>query len=71
MMLRIDIHHWFAMAAILNPKWQPKYKIPPIETKFDFQVDHDFANLFPSLVCYGGHLESKMAAKIQISSDLE
>jgi hypothetical protein len=26
MMLRIDIHHWFAMAAILNPKWPPKYK---------------------------------------------
>jgi hypothetical protein len=29
MMLRIDIHHWFAMAAILNPKWPPKYKNPP------------------------------------------
>jgi hypothetical protein len=29
MMLRIDIHRWFAMAAILIPKWPPKYKIPP------------------------------------------
>jgi hypothetical protein len=27
---RIDIHRWFAMAAILNPKWPPKYKNPPI-----------------------------------------
>jgi hypothetical protein len=25
-MLRIDIHRWFAMVAILNPKWLPKYK---------------------------------------------
>jgi hypothetical protein len=29
MMLRIDIHRWFAMAAILNPKWLPNYKNPP------------------------------------------
>jgi hypothetical protein len=35
-MLRIDIHRWFAMAAILNPKWPPKYKniIIYLETKF-------------------------------------
>jgi hypothetical protein len=33
MMFRIDIHRWFAMAAILNPKWPPKYKNPPIWTK--------------------------------------
>jgi hypothetical protein len=33
MMLRIDIHHWFAMAAILNSKWPPKYKNPPIWAK--------------------------------------
>jgi hypothetical protein len=39
-MLRIDIHRWFAMMAILNPKWPP-------------------------------HFESKMAAKIKKSSDLE
>jgi hypothetical protein len=44
MMLRIDIHRWFAMAAILNPKWSPKYKNPPIWKKFDFQVDYDVAN---------------------------
>jgi hypothetical protein len=25
---------WFAMAAILNPKWPPKYKNPPIWGKF-------------------------------------
>jgi hypothetical protein len=64
MMLRIDIHRWFAMVAILNPKWSPKYKIPLIWTKFDFQVDYDVRNLCPSVVCYSGHFESKMAAKI-------
>jgi hypothetical protein len=42
--LRIDIHRWFAMVAILNPKWLPKYKNPPIWTKFCFQVDYDVAN---------------------------
>jgi hypothetical protein len=35
---------WFAMAAILNPKWLPKYKNPPIWIKFGFQVDYDVAN---------------------------
>jgi hypothetical protein len=35
---------WFAMAAILNPKWQPKYKNPPIWTKFGFKVEYDVAN---------------------------
>ena len=59
----------FAMVAILNPKWPPKYKNPPIWTKFGFQVDYDVANWYPSLVCYGGHFVSKMAAKIQKSSD--
>jgi hypothetical protein len=44
MMLRIDIHRWFAMAAILNPKWPPKYKIPPIWAIFGFQVDFDVGN---------------------------
>jgi hypothetical protein len=45
MMLRIDIHRWFAMTAILNnPKWLPKYKNPPIGKKFGFQVDYDVAN---------------------------
>jgi hypothetical protein len=53
----------------LNPKWPPKYKNPPIWTKFAFQVDYDVANWYPSLVCYGGHFVSKMAAKIQKSSD--
>jgi hypothetical protein len=43
MVLRIDIHRWFAMAVILNPKWPPKYKNPPIWTKFGFQVDYDVA----------------------------
>jgi hypothetical protein len=44
MMLRIDIHRWFAMAVILNTKWLPKYKNPPNWKKFDFQVDYDVAN---------------------------
>ena len=35
---------WFAMVAILNQKWQPKYKNPPIWAKFGFQVDYDVAN---------------------------
>jgi hypothetical protein len=30
---------WFAIAAILNPKWSPRYKNPPIWAKFCFQVD--------------------------------
>jgi hypothetical protein len=55
MVLRIDIDHWFVMAAILNPIWPPKYKTPPIWTKFGFQVDYDVANWYQSLVCYGGH----------------
>jgi hypothetical protein len=44
MMLQIDIHRWFAMVAILNQKWLPKYKNAPIWTKFGFQVDYDVAN---------------------------
>jgi hypothetical protein len=44
MMLRIDIHRWFAVAAILNAKRPPKYKIPPIWAKFGFQVDFDVGN---------------------------
>ena len=44
MMLRIDSHRWFAMAAILNSKWPPKYKNPLIWAKFGFQVDFDVGN---------------------------
>jgi hypothetical protein len=55
----------------LNPNWPPKYKNPLIWKKFVFQVDYDVANWCLSLVCYGGHFESKMAAKIQNSSDLD
>jgi hypothetical protein len=43
-MLRIDIHCWFAMVAIFNPKWPPKYKNYPIWAKFGFQVDFDVGN---------------------------
>jgi hypothetical protein len=38
MMLRIDIRRLFAMVAILNAKWPPKCKIPPIWTKFKMFV---------------------------------
>jgi hypothetical protein len=44
MMLRIDIHRWFAIAVFLNPKWLPKYKNSPIWAKFGFQVDFDVGN---------------------------
>ena len=30
---------WFAMVAILNQKWPPKYKNPAISAKFGFQHD--------------------------------
>jgi hypothetical protein len=30
---------WFAMAAISNPKLMPKYKNPPIWTKFGTTID--------------------------------
>ena len=49
MILPIDIHRWFAKVAILNPKWPPKYKNPPIWTKFGFQVDYDVANWYPGV----------------------
>jgi hypothetical protein len=45
MMLRIDIHRWVAMAAILNSKWPPIYKNPPIWAKFGFQVYYEVGNL--------------------------
>jgi hypothetical protein len=38
----------FAMAAILNPKWPPKYINSPIWAKFGFQVDYDVANWYPN-----------------------
>ena len=47
-----------------------KYKNPPIWAKFGFQGDYDVANWYSLLVCFGGHFESKMATKIQKSSDL-
>ena len=46
---------WFAMVAILNQKWPPKYKNPPIWEKFGFQVDYDVANWYPS---FGSHIIS-------------
>jgi Ulp1 family protease len=38
----------FAMVAILNPKWPPKYHNPPIWAKFGFQVYYDVANWYPN-----------------------
>jgi hypothetical protein len=34
MMLRIDINRWFAVVAILNPKWPPIYKNPKIQNGY-------------------------------------
>ena len=39
---------WFAMVAILNQKWPPRYKNSPIWAKFGFQVDYDVANWYSS-----------------------
>jgi hypothetical protein len=52
MMLRIDIHLWFAMVAILNPKWPSKYKNPPTWAKFGFE-----AKFCPNwrIFVFGGH----------------
>ena len=59
--------------TIWRPFWiqngRQNKKNPPIWTKFGFQVDYYVANWYPWLVCYGGHFESKVAAKIQKSSD--
>jgi hypothetical protein len=46
------------LAAILDSKWPPS---------FTEEMLHHMATI---LVCYGSHFESKMAAKIQKSSDL-
>jgi hypothetical protein len=43
------------MVAILNQKWPPKCKNPPIWAKFGFQVDYDVANWYPS---FGSHIIS-------------
>jgi hypothetical protein len=43
MMVRIYIHRWFAMVAILNPKWPPKYKNPPYYGGYSYKVDHNMA----------------------------
>jgi hypothetical protein len=51
-------HFGLLCVAILNPKRPPKYKYPPIWTKFGFQVDYDVANWYQSLVCYVGHFVS-------------
>jgi hypothetical protein len=61
MVLRIDIHRGFAMAAIFNPKWPPKFKNPPIWAKFGFQVDFDVEKCYPTM-CYN-KLVSKARTK--------
>jgi hypothetical protein len=43
MMLRIDIHHWFARVAILNLNGRQNTQIL-IWAKFGFQVDYGVAN---------------------------
>jgi hypothetical protein len=52
-MLRIDIHHWFAMAAVFNPKWPPKYKNPPIWAKLAIILN--FINSPKATTHYGGY----------------
>jgi hypothetical protein len=59
MMLQIDIHRWFTMVAILNPKWPPKYKNPPIWTKLCFQADYDVAQRWISIRNIIIYLEAK------------
>ena len=39
---------WVGMAAILNPKWPPKYRNRPLCARFGFQVDYDVANWYPN-----------------------
>ena len=39
---------WFAMVAILNPKWSPKCKNLLIWAKFGFQVDYDVQIWYPN-----------------------
>ena len=41
--------YWLAMAAILNPKWPPKYRNRRLWARFGFQVDYDVANWYPKL----------------------
>jgi hypothetical protein len=60
MMLRIDIHRWFAMAAIFNPKCPSKNKNHPIWTKFGFQSFWKFQDLNAPLEL-GIHLPVKFS----------
>jgi hypothetical protein len=51
MMLRIDIHRWFTMVAILNPKWPTAailifFNLPKAATYYggySYKVDHNMA----------------------------
>jgi predicted transcriptional regulator len=48
-----------------------KFKNEKISMEMDIYREKDMLqHMVPILVCYGGHYESKMAAKIQNSSDL-
>jgi hypothetical protein len=42
----------FAMVAILNPKWPPKYKNPPIWAKFGTSLDMMVKNWALIISCY-------------------
>ena len=42
----------FAMVAIFNPKWQPKYKNPPIWAKFGTSLDMIVKNWALIISCY-------------------
>jgi hypothetical protein len=62
---------WFAMAAILNPKWLPNYENPPIWRKIGFQVDYDIFVFFNFLAFWpfhgnGDHFENSKSAHLLI-----
>ena len=61
------LHH---MTTILDSKWPPKYKNPPIWAKFGFQVDYDVANNIHRWFAMAAILNPKRPPKIQKSSDL-
>jgi hypothetical protein len=63
MMLRIDIHCWFAMMAIMNPKWPSKYKYPPMSPGLTLEGDsgEEVALWLLTLLCTSAKREAEVA----------